>query len=381
MALLNLDGMPVMCIGAPLRGGHRALANAGTLGGALIANNAAVAMIGHVWTSDRASHTLTTGSSSSLGWRTGAVTYAGASVVKVGLAAVDTTSAAPGRPNNTANVVNFLCSRTITGPGGITANAWNEHVPDTGSLTVNNGDLLAFVVQMTTRAGSDSVIAQGVAQSVANMSFPYVSWYNATTWANTTSHPCCVITFADGVRGYFSGGYVQNGTLATSTWNSSAGTKEYGNYVRLPVPCRVYGIAGQVALTAGATATELVLYTTPLGTPVAQRTVSLLPGQAAIATNADFSVLFPTPLDLDADEEVVVAFKPGTASISASYRTVAAALHMESDGLSYTRNYAVLRGTGSFGSATVNPQRDKYAIGVLVSAFAHPARSGFALGI
>jgi hypothetical protein len=124
------------------------------------AANKGAAFIGYIETSDGASHTLNTTGASSIGWTTGSVTFDNAGTsVKVGIAAVDMAVGPPGRPVNTSDVINFTVSKTLTGgSGGIIANSWHNHVPDSGTMTIANGDLVAICVQMTALGGADSFI-------------------------------------------------------------------------------------------------------------------------------------------------------------------------------------------------------------------------------
>lgn len=83
------------------------------------AANEAIIAIGHMATSDKGSHTINTTGSSSIGWRSGAVTFANAgTTVKVGIAPVDTTNGPPGRASHVTDVIAFDVSADFTGGGG-----------------------------------------------------------------------------------------------------------------------------------------------------------------------------------------------------------------------------------------------------------------------
>src|SRR5688572_26489938 len=89
MSLAALGGIPLIPVGHANRQGTTSIATLGNT--TLDAANEACIMVGRLWWNDLGSHTIDTTGSSSLQWRTGASTFAnGSTVVKVGLAAVDT---------------------------------------------------------------------------------------------------------------------------------------------------------------------------------------------------------------------------------------------------------------------------------------------------
>ncbi len=377
MALVNVAGVPATQFGYPAREGAytvTAVSTAGTIDAAA----EAVIFVGQIWTSDGASHTINTTGSSSLGWRTGSIVFANAgTTVKVGLAALDASNGPPPRAVNAAGVITFSVSKSIAGnSGGITGSAWQDHVPDTGTLTIANGDYVAFCVQMTARGGAADVInVAAVPQPVANTGLPCVTTFVSAAYANAGFLPTARVTFSDGARGYFVGGALQNGAATTTTWNSGSATKEYGNYLKLPFPVK---ISGAVALVTPSAAFDVVLYSDPFGTPVAERTLSVSQRYVAVATSAILQLLFATPYDAAPDQELVIAVKPGASNISFSARPVPLFVDQATDSAGESC-YAVNRASGAF--AAQNSQLDRFMIGVTAQAFAHPARSRFGLGM
>lgn len=367
MSLAALDGTPLIPIGHGGKdfgaGTSSALATAATLA----VTNASVIMYGHIFTEDGASHTIDTTGFSSLGWRSGAVTFANAaSVLRVGLAPVDTTNGPPGRASNTAGVTNFDVFRAYTTSVGPTTSAWNESVPTSGTKTIANGDVVAFVIQFITRAGADSVIVQAAGGgAVIGIAFPGVTTFDGTaTYTGAFLIPTAVITFSDGTLGFFYGGYLASIGSTAQTWNSGSATKEYGNYLLLPFPTKVYGVYGSPNLTADS---DFVLYSDPLGTPVAQKTVSMDSNviRATGASNLSF-FLFSSPYTTTASQPLAVIAKPGASNISLSYRTFNASAHQKSLGCG-VNGYAVNRASGAF--AAQNSNKDRFDLGILVGAF------------
>lgn len=372
MALVAVDGTPLVPFGAANRQGVPSLANVtATL---IDAAKEACIMIGQIVTEDGGSHTIDTTGSSSLGWLSGTLTFAnGGTTVKVGLATVDTTTGPPGRAVNVADVITFDVSKSLTGGGGgITASAWQEHVPDAGTKTIANGDLVAFCVQMTALGGADAIRPSTVA-AVANPTTPYVTEYTGGTYivANILM-PNAVITFSDGKLGWFAGGYVALTGTTTQTWNNTSGTKEYGNFFQMPFPVKIYGLYWQVAVTGD---TDFVLYSDPLGTPVAQKTTSIdLNTVASAAASRAGSVLFASPYTTTASQPLAAIIKPTSATnISALYKTFNASAHQKTEVFG-TNGYAVNRNTGAF--AAQNSNKDRFAIGLLIGAFDNGASAG-----
>jgi len=366
MALVALTGQPLIPIGAGI---FNILPSAAPGSSSQVANavNSAVISIGHVVTSDGGSHTIDTTGSSSLGWCTGTSTFASASTtVKVGLAAVDTAAGPAGRAVNVADVITFDVSKTlIGGGGGIVSGAWQTHVPDTGTKTIANGDLVAFCVQMTARGGTDS-IAQSVINN-AGQSRPNVTTLSGGVYTAVNAVPNTVITFADGALGYFYAGEMFS-AIASRSFNSGSSPREYGQLFNLPFSLKIYGLYGWMNFISAAADADLVLYSAPLsGTPVAEKTVSLDVNTLQIISARRISVLFATPYTYAANTDIAVIIKPTTAtSTTAHYKTFASATHRVCDPYG-TSGYGVMRTTGAFTNA--NASLDNYLVGLLAGAF------------
>jgi len=135
--------------------------------------------------------------------------------------------------------------------------------------------------------------------------------------------------------------------------------------MRFPFPVRAHGIVTGCDLAG---ATDLVLYSTPLGTPVAEKTISVALQTVGTSTSAgDGRFPFSSSFDLAANTDYVVSIKPTSATnVSVRYKTFDAAAHQGSEPLG-TNCYAVNRSTGSF--AAQNSSKDRFAIGLLVGAF------------
>lgn len=369
MTVTALGGMPKVLIGAAHRQGIPSLVTFQNT--AVDAANEACIMVGYIFTEDGGSHTIDTSGSSSLGWRSGTVTFSNAgTTVKVGLAAVDTANGPPTRPVNVANVITFDVAAVFTGGGGgITTDAWQTSVPTTGSKTIANGDLVAFAVQMTARGGADSILVQTVASNASQV-LPGVTAL-AAGFSDPVRIPNAVITFSDGTLGFFVGGFVASIGVSTQTFNSGSSPNEYGNLFQAPFPMSVYGIAACANLANA----DFVLYSDPLGTPAAQRTVSVDANTQQVASNASLlEAWFATPYTVPANTPVAAILKPTSVSNCVmQYKTYHAAAHQKSEAFG-TNGYAVNRASGAF--AAQNSSKDRFTIGLLVGGFDDGAAVG-----
>lgn len=371
MSLVAIDGSLLVPIGPGFLSPQSTPSNSFIT---LDATNEACIFIGHVVTSDEGSHTIDTSGSSKLEWATSAVTFANAgTTIKVGLAAVLTTVGPPARAVHVSDVITFDVSGTITGGGGITANAMQSHVPDTGSKTIAHGDLVAFAVQMTARGGVDSVTVLGsITQSSTQR--PTCTSFTGAAYATQVILPNVVITFSDGAVGYFHASDILTATT-TRLWSSGDATKEYGQLYKLPWPMKVYGLWGWVSPAADF---DVILYSDPLGTPVASRTVSIDANIVSTSGGRKFAVLFSSPYAAGADQNIAAVFKPGALNISVYYKTIGAAGHRVADPWGGD-GYGVSRASGAFANA--NASLDHYYIGLIAGAFEHGVQPSYALGI
>jgi hypothetical protein len=338
--------------------------------------NEATIFIGRMVTSDGGSHTVDTTGSSSIGWRTGSITFSnGGTTVKVGIAPVDMTNGPPGRASNTTNAINFDVAAVFTGGGGgITGTEWQTSVPTTGTKTIANGDLVAVAVQMTARGGADSIIVRtGLSGAAINM--PVVTLFTGGFYTAVGSRtPNCFITFSDGATGYIFGSDVFS-FISPITWNSGSATKEYGQLFQFPHPVKIYGIWGWADFDNNC---DLVLYSDPLGgSPVAEKTITVDANTVAGATGVWFQEMFSSPYYCDAYEKVGAVFKPGASNVSAYYKILGAAGQRVSDPWG-ANGYGISRASGAF--ADINSSKDTFYIGLIVGAFTH-GRTGGHLGV
>lgn len=372
MALASIRGGNFIPIGP---GFHPSLTAPSISNTTIDATNEALILVGQIVTSDGASHTLDTSGSSSIGWRTGSVTFSnGGTTVKVGVAAVDTANGPPARAAHSTDVITFDVNASFTGGGGgITANAWQTSVPTTGTKTIANGDLVAVCIQMTARGGADLITP------VSNLATtgphrPTVTTFTGGSYAVAASTPNFIITFADGAFGYFHGTEVFS-SQNQRTWNSGSGQAEYGQLYNLPFPCKIFGLFGWFNPSADC---NVVLYSDPLGTPVAEKTISLDANVMGSGSFRRFSVMFASPYSYSANQNIGAIYKPGGSSVTAAYKTLDNANHRIVDPWG-TSGYGISRASGSFANA--NSSLDHYYIGLIASHFESGVWPSYGMGI
>ncbi len=373
MALVSLDGGFNVLIGPPpvvnITGGT------GTTTTVIDAANEAWHAVGPIIWADGGSHTINTTGSSAIRWRSATVTFANAGTTcKVGVAAVSAVAGPPGRAANAADVITFDVSKTMVGGGGgVTGSTFHNHVPDAGTKTIATGDVVAVGIQLTARAGADSIQVTGTSTDGGH--YPFMTSFLGGAYALITGAPDIILVASDGTVGWFAGSYVFN-TLTTRTWNSGSATKEYGQLYKLPFPAKIYGLYAWVDPDADY---DLVLYSDPLGgSPVAERTISVdATTMSAAAVKRSFHI-FSTPYSAKADQLIGAVVKPGAVNISMPYRTLSSATHRVAD-VCGTDGYGISRASGAFADA--NSGLDHYLIGLMCGGFEHSARASYHLGI
>ncbi len=344
---------------------------------ALDATNEAVHTVGRIITSDGQSHTLDTSGSSSIRWRmqAGSVVDAG-TTVKVGLAAVDTANGPAPRAVNASNVATLDVERSITGAGGgeLSGVGWKTSVPTSGSKTVANGDLVAAVIQMTARGGTDTM-SVGCVATPAPAHGSTVTHFTSSYTAQAVQ-PNMVIQFADGAYGWFFGTELASGTPSTQGVSS---TTEYGNLYEFPFSGQIAGIWGVLTPSSNAANFNLVLYSDPLGTPVAERTVAVDGNTVAATLSRRIFAPFSSPYNFKPNQKlgIVVQRSAGTVNLpTVTIPSLAERIAMPGGSESYS-----ISGTPPSAFAQHNSGLATFFLGPIFGGFEHGAGPSYGIGI
>lgn len=268
------------------------------------------------------SKTISAAGGGSIVWKANLCTFANAgSTMDIGIQDVSTATA-PAQGDGTFDVKASFTG----GGGGITSNAINTSVMTTGTKTIAHGALIAIAFDLTARGGTDSIlISHNIMVNLwGDQGMPQVSDNVTGTFVrNSTAMPNAYIVFDDGSIGWLFGTYFQSVAPTTQTFNSGTGTAdEYGNLLYYPHTFYAFGIAVLGNYAGTSSDTELLLYSTPLGTPAVQRTITVDATQLGLTAGmGHFFHLFSTPYLVKAYTEHAVTIRPTTANNVSIYYT------------------------------------------------------------
>jgi hypothetical protein len=238
---------------------------------------------------------------------------------------------------------------------GITTGAVNTSVMTSGTKTIANGDLIAIGLQMTTRVAPDAVIVTTIGGVTFGGSpvFPATTDNTGGTYARVAAaYPNAYIKFDDGSLGWLIGSAFIGASVATQTFSSSTGTAdEYGNLLYLPYTFMALGVSVSCSVSSASADYEVILYTDPLGTPSAARTITVDSTWLGVAGNASASQFaFSSPYFIRARTPYAITVRPTTTTnLSCYYIDPATADASDTNGVG-TNFYAVRRldNTGAF---------------------------------
>ena len=193
-----------------------------------------------------------------------------ASVFTVGFQGVDKTTGFPVRPDGTWGaraVITTVANSTPT----LTTTA-NSHAvaPTLGSTTLNHGDEVAFVMEMTTRAGTDSVAPQIAGLAVASgVQYPATVTNVSGAWVGVTTALfgglSFEVTFSDGTIGTIDS--CVPGVVNILTWADATNPDEHGLVFQVPFACTVDALYFPLRIVDATSDLQFDLTSTPLGTP------------------------------------------------------------------------------------------------------------------
>ena len=193
-----------------------------------------------------------------------------------------------------------------------------------GTKTLTHGDLVVIVIEMTTRGGADSVLVNsGNDQSW----FPYAAFDTGSGPTKSASAPCANIIFDDGSYGWFPG--FMGATLTDLSFKSDDTPDEVALIFQLPFAAELTEMFAQVAGIASTDNYEIILYSTPLGTPSAVYTeafTGIRVGSTGASTDKPVRSLLTTPYTLLANTDYAIAVRPTTTNpIIVKYLTLGSA--------------------------------------------------------
>lgn len=288
---------------------------------ALDATGEYVAIVGRIAIEGRATgKTLNTTGSSSIRFFVSAGpvfdAVAPSSEFTVGFRGVDKTTGLPVRPDAswaTEGYARAAITQSANTTPPLTDNSnttGHVVVPTAGTITLDHGDEVCFVLEMTTRNGSDSVTPTG-SRFTQNQYPASPTNVTGSVVGNVERAIAVIITFSDGTKGTIEG--VLPGVANVLVFDNADDPDEHGMIFQVPFACNVDAMMFYGRPVGGAAADfEYDLTSTPEGTPV-----SLIGGPITFdaenqaTTAADGSVLLPfaAEVSLLADTDYCMAIK------------------------------------------------------------------------
>jgi hypothetical protein len=233
-------------------------------------------------------------------WVSGSTTFANAgTTLRVGVQDV-----VSGLEDGTFDVYADLVGATDT----IASSTIMATAMETGSKTINHNDLIAISWEMTARAGADS-LAFTVSNTIFN--FPYrTEDVGAGPVKADSQIPLFVIEFDDGTLGWAFPTFVY--TTAGISYSSSSTPDEYALVFRMPINCTMSCLQLSVGNIASTDDFEVIIYSDPLGTPVAEETIAYDPDWAPSPFSTQHININITPFSLIKDTDYAIAVRPTT---------------------------------------------------------------------
>lgn len=270
------------------------------------------ATVGRIWLPAQAagSKVCSTAGPCKIGLPAASVTWANAATnVRLGFQDVDLTT---GLEDGTYDVRADLVPGTET----VSANTISFFSMETGSKTVSHGDVVAIVVEMTARGGTDSISAERALRSVADYGFPYGTEDTGSGVGKAQDPMAFIIQFDDGTWGWFESVYpIRNTATGRSTLTVNTGTNpdEVAAIVKSPVSFSTDGFAKFLNAVATTDEFEYIIYENPLtATPdIIWGPVTVDPDQLVsdgVVRRAEDTLI------LEADTYYAFSFRPTTAN-------------------------------------------------------------------
>ena len=242
-------------------------------------------------------------------WRASAATFANAgSNLRIGIQDVGAT----GLEDGTFDVYADL----VGGTDAINITTFNATAMETGTKTIAHGDLIAISIELTARAGADTISV--IRNNGTAILFPYSTLDVGSGPAKSAVAPLVTFEFDDGTVGWLDNMFLLPGSgtgIGTNTTFASNSVPDERSLIfQLPFSTSISGVLVHLANVTSTDNFEIILYSTPLGTPVAERTVSVDANIIVIdnASAIPYQVRFATPFTLAVNTKYAIAIRPTT---------------------------------------------------------------------
>lgn len=293
--------------------------------GIIDATGEIVACIGRIAIAGKATNkTLDTTGSSSIKFALSSnpVFDNASSVFTIGIQGVNKTTGFPVRPDGAWGARAVVTTAANTTPTLTTTSTFHTIVPTAGSTTLSHGDEIAFVCEMTTKAGTDSLAVSQAGFGGVSTNYPACVTNVSGSWAVLgvgNGGTCFEITFSDGTIGtidFTTAGYV---IAVAVNWNDTTNPDEHGLIFQVPFACKIDALCIPLRVADATADFQIDLTSTPNGTPA-----SLISGPIAIAAenvsvaNTDSCIIhtLASEVSLSANTDYCISVKAtGTTNI------------------------------------------------------------------
>lgn len=263
-------------------------------------------VVGHIRLSTGPGTSKTLDTNGKIHWRSGAVTFANASSnLRVGVQ--DVSAAGVNDDVWTGEPQADLVGGTDT----IAATAVITTTIESGSRSITHGDQLCIGAELTTRGGADSIVVNRINPDLSGTE-SHSALDTGSGPALATQYAPFVIEFGDGTLGWMEPYIYPVVYEASAAFNSGSTPDEYALVFQTPFPFQAGGLFAQLSGLAAADDFELILYSDPLGTPVAERTLSF--DMSLYAVGGGVTRTFTSAFSIVANTNYAVALRPTTAN-------------------------------------------------------------------
>jgi hypothetical protein len=275
------------------------------------------AMIGHVYWEGRAASKTVSSAGGQIKWLPGTSNTfsSGSSTIDIGIQDVDSVNGPPVRGDGTFDVKATMTGGVTT----ITDSTWNTVSMTSGSKTIAHGDLVAVVLDMTARGGTDVVRTSSAAgPSTAGVNVrPTMTQFTSGAWGTGAGGalPNVYIVADDGTLGIFDAALPITST-SSETYGDGSNPDERGLIFQVPWDCKIDAYSLILGGSNANSDATLAVYSNPTGTPavVSGSSVNIL-GENFERTGSAFmcQILLPAEISLTKNTDYCLALR-GTGS-------------------------------------------------------------------
>ncbi len=333
-----------------------------------------LAFVGQVFWEGRPGSAKTMGATSKIHFRTGTVTFADAATnLRIGLQDVITASGTLQTPDGTFDVYADVAGNSGTITSADDNVTKSVTLSTSGTKDVAHGDRVAVVFDMTARGGTDSFILLALGGPGSTVSPASLSYAGSWFLGSVNQTPNVMLEASDGTLGILRGGtFVAN--TGPYSFQASSTPDERGLIFQVPYRCSVDAVMASLATNSALADYSVVLYSTPLGTPSAMATVTMLgehgPGGGS---ERPIYVQLASEVTLEPNTDYCVAIQAtGTAVVDLGYVSLSGANVRSINGLANSRLGTRSNGSGAFAETTTEIP----LLAVVISALDDGAGSG-----